>query len=433
VDLIFKIGVLAVFIATYAGSSALSYRLQQKFVRDSTAGTGTWLIAQATTLISVVSFFTYIFLLTGFLSIPLIVLFLLAAEIGLILGRAGSAVVGADQTHTTRMIAWVAFGYGVRNPWLFVVVIVLAAIFVFIYPIVASYVFLVSPPADLSLTIIRLTVVQFVAVGYLFVVPNYVGLLTSPYLDERSRARVLVTSSSSLILTGLFLGLGFWAFSPQAAASTTSIPVSVSVELVLFLLAFFALSLLLPYAIGTISARRRRADLLGRERRCINLASRTLRVIGSAWRTELDVVSTTIQKDVDEVMAADRAIAAMEKLDDSQENQNVALTRAGFLAAQVSDPRFQFRSRLMDLSATISRVTTDLEKRRTSAAREQFAQKWSSVLHEQGEELEEEAKRVSEGIPKASLAVVGATAVMSVLLQEVTKSGWQTMVDAINP
>lgn len=88
------------------------------------------------------------------------------------------------------------------------------------------------------------------------------------------------------------------------------------------------------------------------------------------------------------------------------------------------------RSDLVEIAGTISRIAADMARRRTAAVREQLAFKRSEILREQGEELAEQPKSVAEGIPNTSVGVVAGTAVISVVLQEITKSGWQTIVAA---
>jgi hypothetical protein len=307
-----------------------------------------------------------------------------------------------------------------------------AAAFV-LYPFVAGFAFFFSPPDDLGLTIVRLTLVAFVLFGYLYLVPNSIGLLTSADVDEKTRAQVLVGSSTGLISTTLYLGLAFWAFGPQQARSLPgSVPLAISLQLLVVLIAFFALSTLVPYAIGVIAARRRRAELFGRERKWLNKISRTLRTLdGSSWRAQLDGLRQVVEEDALSIARDDIAIQTVEEVADDPP-QELRLIVAGYRTALETDPRFVFRSHLYAIADTINKIVADLEDRRSSAARDKQALRWSEVLNEQSEELEEESKKASEGVPKAGFAVAAGTAVFMVLLQEMTKTGWDAMVAALN-
>jgi hypothetical protein len=434
VDVVIKIAGWVIFILAFAGWVFAADRLQKHITQRMKVGQSTFWFSQMQSLLGVVGLFGFIFLLTGFLNLQLVALFLVAAEGGVIFSAMASPLLKTPQATSARLIYWVSIENATRHPWFTVVPFGIAFVAALLYPVVASVMYFTSSADDRSLDVVRLTLVFLGVSGYVFILPTRVAILVSPYLDEDSRTRVLVGGAGGLVSTALFLGLGYWAFGVHGrdlGTAGSAVPVTFSVELILVVVALFVVSVLIPYAIGVRVGRGHRLEYFDRQKHWLNESAGTLRVLGGAtYAAELDALHERLQQEQVQLLDEFPAIEFAEVVPDDPDN-NWEMMRASYDVALDVDPRLTYVQAVRKLANEVAGIASELAKRRSRDARDKLAENWSQVLRDRRDEIELHVQRTSQGISKAGLTVALGTAMISPVVEEVTKWAWQNMSQAL--
>jgi hypothetical protein len=170
------------------------------------------------------------------------------------------------------------------------------------YPVVAGVIFFshARPSTSMTLLVFQVTLGLLYFSSVPIVILGAAATLSSPFIDEPTRVRLLVSQSAGMIPTALAASVALWAFGAAGSGSTLSVgSVSVVLSPLLagFTAAYFILVLIVPYAIGSQRAKARRLAFLDQRKDLLNSAQEALALPDQTRRVE---VLTDLTKDVND-------------------------------------------------------------------------------------------------------------------------------------
>ncbi len=341
-----KIIFFIIFILSYVASLFLGQWLQSK-----TRGySGTY--ALLTNITAILLFFFYLWLLSGYWSLYLVLAFVGLISTGAVLSKILWAIMGPDENEDYYdQIMFFSADVGMRSPhWVVALSLGLLA-YMALFPGLIGYVYFSGDASSEALmqSIIKYAATLNVIVGiFTFSYPGF-NLLSSKNVSEDVRAGYVILNISSLFTITMWIALALWAF--QAGSdSGYSIPTGSAVDFKispLFLLIVFAVLgflLFLPYLMGSQSGKKWRTRLLQSRKKL------TVELIGILNEPELDIselhkLETKIGAEKDKLMKKDPTIAYWVRFDEvtleQAEGPNEAQLREMYGKCKDMDIRFQ--------------------------------------------------------------------------------------------
>jgi len=257
---------LVVYIL-YIGSSAfLSNRLIGKVKKIS------FVENEILIVVPYVFFFAFIFLIGRFFNLQLFSLSILFSNIGFIITLVIWSLIGNPKTPFKEIGGWAGSDFGMKNAWLTLITQGIILLMLIAFPIVIGIQYF----SESSQEVIRFMAIKYSLVlllsSYVLVLPILIGVLSSSFIDEDTRARYFINQFSGLIAYSLFMSLLFWIFNLGKSGHEIQIGnvnFSLSPQMFLILMGFFLAFLVLPYFIGIQKAKRLKNDFLATNTRLL--------------------------------------------------------------------------------------------------------------------------------------------------------------------
>ncbi len=285
---------LIVYILYYFGTYWLINKLLDKGKNI------TFLENELIIIVSSVFFFAFVFLIGQFFDFKLFLLFFFASNIGLIIAALFGSIIGSPKRPYAEIGGWIGYNFGTVNRRFSNILLGISFIISVAYPVIVGRIYF----HENSQHILRIEVVKYSSALILFLflteLPITIGLLSSCYIDEDSRARVLINKFTSVIIFSVLISLLFWTFSPEESSrqfQIGSLNFYYSPRLVVLILAFIFLFLALPYIIGLQRSKNYRHDFFETNSKILN---QIIDTINLSTKDNLSEKLSTVQRNIEQ-------------------------------------------------------------------------------------------------------------------------------------
>ena len=386
-------------------------------------------------LLSNIPFFLFVYLLSGFWSTRLFVLYFVAGEVGVISSFLLSALLGGEGQGFGPRVVWAGKELEMEYPVISKVLQGLALASLLAYFVVASVFYFRHPwgSRELSIPIIKYSLLLLIFVPYPTVLVPVMSMLSSDNLDEETRQHIFINQLGGMVPMVLFVAMVLWAFGVGTGVNAVPLafPVfsqTLSLRVLLILAAVFAAAILFPYLIGSHRSRNLNEGLLKKRQQIVRDLTNILESpTGPQYNARLTQVSAQVTAMRADFIAHD---VVLKKLEDPKFDQPEILARA-LQRSKDADPRFEFLNDLALYETEIQEVIGDLQRRAATdveAAAARWAEKFKSRKADLLEELEE--ARAVRSAPTVWVGTAAAT-IISGILGEVGKVAWTTISNTL--
>jgi hypothetical protein len=372
------------------------------------------------------------------LTLALVAVDLVAAVTTLAARKALRAEATAD-----RRVAWVFTELVAKHPVGPSLAFVGTVAGMFAYPVAVGAIYFAGdvPSNHVTTWVFRLTVTLLFFQALPLAIFMTAGVLASANIDEKTRARQLVTGCASLFTIALFLTLLLWSFDLADASAEVGPASSVlgfSPIVVGVLLGYFLLFVLAPYAVGASRSLRQEHRSTDAQR---SILSDVIASLERPYRAGLDDALAKARRDVSDLelrsMCDNAVLALAEKGSRLQRSVRACLptgiakrggldtnTKTTYRRARddqrkrliQEDPRLGYWSQLGLLRNLIDEIAAMLDGR-SDAQRKTISREWAEFLRNRRDEMDRRSSlRPRSRIP-AWLTIGGLAApVLSVVL-----------------
>jgi hypothetical protein len=224
-------------------------------------------------------FFAFVFIIGRFFNLHLFVFSILFANIGLIITSIIWSLIGSPKTPFKEIGGWAGGDFGLKNTWLTVVSQGFILLMFVAFPIVIGIRYFSLSDGDAIRTFALISSIILVLGAYVLSLPIFIGVITSSFIDEDTRARYFINQFSSVIAYSLFVSLLFRLFnwdSTEEHIQLGNLNFSLSTPMFLILMGFILAFLILPYFIGVQKAKRLKNDFLEINKRLLSKIVETI-------------------------------------------------------------------------------------------------------------------------------------------------------------
>lgn len=385
-------------------------------------------------LFSLVCFFGFIYLLSGFWNARLVVIMLIAVHLGPLAGWFLTNAFGKNSALAHARQFWWGMEMGMKSPGLFTLPTYLALFGGLIYPIVAGIFYFrhargspVLQELEIKCTLILLTLCGQSSVS--FMIPE---MLASESLDEDTRQNVFFSQLGAMIPTAVYCAIGAAAFgfdekSVRFDVWGSGMGRTISLQLLAIVFVFFAITALVPYLVGAKRARIREIGLLEGNRAIVAEIEDTLEMpLGALCVPKLEDARERITAQHQRLLEQETILATYQKflenteqLSGTQLSLKEAMDRTGSF-----DPRWRFAEDLTRLQIELREIIDNLRQQNPTEvgpAAEKWAKRYvnrKSDLKQQIDELASKKPIVAAGLGS------GIMIILSGILGEVAKTAW---------
>jgi len=243
---------LILYLVFFWASNALT-----TYGKRATLGNKTFWFSQLQLLLTVGALLGFVFLLSGYFNRLLLIALLCAAEVGVLLATALGGLFGAPTSNSGARAQWAGGEYAMSHPVLVIGSTVVSLLIIVAYPVAAAVTYFRSSGAPLPARIFQYTLVLCLG-GLPLLLLVLISALASENLDEETRTRFLINQLGGLVPNALWIALILWSFGIAAdglPVSVGSTSLTLSPLLIGVLIAFFFITVLIPYLIGTQRAK----------------------------------------------------------------------------------------------------------------------------------------------------------------------------------
>jgi len=301
-------------------------------------------------------FFAFVFIIGRFFNLHLFVFSILFANIGLIITSVIWSLIGSPKTPFKEIGGWAGGDFGLKNTWLTVVSQGLVLLMFVAFPIVTGIRYFSLSDGDAIRTFALLSSIILVLGAYILSLPIFIGVLTSSFIDEDTRARYFINQFSSVIAYSLFVSLLFRLFnwdSTEEHVQLGNLNFSLSPPMFMILMGFILIFLILPYFIGVQKAKRLKNDFLEINKR---LLSKIVETINLATDNNLQEKIESLEKQLvtefNMLVESDKGVEIGVRYDQLSSEKEVssmeALQFKYYKIARPFDTRFSFYDFLND-------------------------------------------------------------------------------------
>ncbi|MBT9331051.1 hypothetical protein [Paracidobacterium acidisoli] len=425
-----RVLLFAGFLVAYIVWVLACLRASNKLQSDAVKGHTFW-ASELLLLLNYGAFFGFIWILSGLWSLRLVVMFLLASQLGTLVSLGMAALLGAETPKSAMRAMWMAVELQMQQPMLFKVMTWLTGIVFWCYPIVAGVIYFRHPlySGVVKILMVKYSLLLLILGGYPLMLVVLIGLLASENLDEETRQGIFINQLGGMIPTALFVALALWAFGAGGVNHSfdmAALSGTLSLRTLLLLLLFFACVVLLPYLIGSKRARRRRLDFLQEQSGFIaGLVDVLESPTPLTWQEKLTKLRGELADRRTKLVDDEVSLQMKAELDAGSEvPPQLTLAAEALKNTSGVDARFLFSGSLNKLEEEVSEIAADLQSR-PPAGVEAAAALWSKKYETRKADL---AKEMESATTKKTLVTVGmgaaATTIVSAILSEVGKAAW---------
>jgi len=294
--------------------------------------------------------FAFIFLIGRFFNLHLFTLSILFSNIGLLVTVIVWNLIGSPKVPFKEIGGWAGYDFGLKNAWLILTTQGLILLMLLAFPIVIGIHFFSALPIE-TIRILAIKYSLILILGsYVLTLPLIIGVLSSSFIDEDSRARYFIAQFSGLIANSLFISLLFWIFNLGKTGyeiQLGNVNFSLSPQIFLLLMGFLLAFLILPYYIGIQKAKRLKSDYLETNKQ---LLDNILEAINLATETTIVEKIKNLQKQIsseyEKLVTSDKGVEAGLRFDAITSETDLLkpeiLTYKYFKEARAFDSRFSY-------------------------------------------------------------------------------------------
>ncbi|MGA8220424.1 MAG: hypothetical protein WB780_02135 [Candidatus Acidiferrales bacterium] len=432
-----KVLLFLFFLVIYGFLGLAAVKSLKKLQSDLLVGKSFW-GAELLTLIGLAAFFGYIYLLSGLWSLKLVLLILIASQLGSLVAWVPNAVLGQRSENAWLRTAWAGKEITPKYPKVVMTLNVLATALAFLYLIVVGVAFFRHQWGSpvLQVLVVKYSLLLLIFSNYFTVTTMNSMMLASANLDEDSRQNIFFNRLGEMIPTAVYLALACSAFGFGEKALSHSylgVPGTLSLQAFWLLLLFFVAMFLIPYLVGTLRARRANLSFLEKIRDYVaELADILEAPTGTLYITRLTglankVISTRDKFTNDDVVLT--LVKNIEKNPDQIPLEHKPMVDV-FEKTRDLDARYKFLDELDKFEKELSEIVANLQER-TEATIEPAARHWSKRYESRKADLVKEIEATGSRKPLVTV-VVGTlvTTIGSGILSEVAKLAWQLIPHA---
>jgi hypothetical protein len=380
-------------------------------------------------LLTTLSTFVFIYLLSGLWSWQLVAIFLATSQLGVILGTVLNAALGSSPEKSRSRAKALGGEIGLKHPIIFITAISIAAVILLGYFVVGAVIHFRYP---WNSQVLYVAAVKYTLLGMIFV-PNIpvwgqvAAMLSSEELDENTRQQLLITQWAGILSYAPLISLALWAFGIGAGplpATLASIASTFSARVTVIVLAFPILLFMLPYWIGTQRGNRFRVALAGK---MLDFTAKLADLLRTPLPTSYIPALAALQAEVLAELTSTMQISPIMALHPANPNTpdpSFDAVKDAVADSQDLDPRFQHVDELIKFDAELQQIASDLTAQpplRVIRAAERWGRKYEIRKTELGAEISSS----SNARPVAILAVgTLLSALISSVLSDVGKTAW---------
>jgi hypothetical protein len=399
-----------------------------------------FLLGLEAVLIVSFTFFWSIYLLTGYFNLNLTILFLATSIIGITLSAILWELFGSPATYWGPRTHLAGFEFRLRHSRISPLLFALTGIIFFIcVALIGIEYFSNDPSSQIStIMIIRYTLIGLIFSNYPFSFGTIIGVFTSENIDEITHLRFLITQLGSTIHTALLIAMAFWAF----GINNLNFPIEIGPIIVsafpipyLVLFSFFCLPFLIPYAIGTRSARRWTITLLEKRVKWVDTMISILNwPIASDYIPKLVEVQGKLQEENNHIFENDPLMIWIR--DRSKDTETlVSQKEINWISYQKSrdfDPRFVYLDWICKLIGDITAIISGLTTISHDKEKETIAKEWGKSLGDEKIRIQDQIENIKRkrSIITASFIVVGGI-IGSFILEKISGYLWTLLIQAL--
>lgn len=434
--LILKIGMFLLFLIAFVVWLWGANLLMEKIKGDLLEGKWFW-SNQLSILLSIAPLFLFIYLLSGFFNLPLVILLFAAMQLSVIVAAVMWGFLGTPTPTWGARSQWAGGEFGLKHAMLVIIPLILTILIVVAYPIFAGIAYFTLSPGELTTRIFQYTLVAVIFSGYLFLLPIVIGTLVSENLDNETRTRFFVNQLSGLIPTALFLALTFWAFDIARNSiplfQIAGIEISFSPYLMLFLIGFFVLTVLLPCLIGAERSRKWGMSLLEERKGWLTALLNILDVpTVSRYSSKLNQLLLDLNAKETALLEGDMMLAWGTQIDQGLTPDGLEVIASAYSKSRDLDPRFKYLDWHRQFEKDVKEVIWELEQKRTDSEMEKAAENWAKHFRDQEKKIAkeiEEAKQSKSRIGGGIGTIV--TLIITVIVTEAAKWIWTVFSESL--
>jgi len=436
-SLYLKIPIFIVFLLVFIGWIIASAYIFKKFVTDLLHGKYFWanILAQC---LAVVGLFGFVWLLSFFLSIKLILLFILCSYIGSIITGILWRLIGTTDIPWAASGMWTGSELGLKYPWIFPCGTILNTLIFIAYLIVSGIIYFSNPipSSKATLLIFRYTVIVMYGTSLIVILPSLISTLSSRNLDEDTRLRMLINQGGGLITNALIIALLFWSFEITGKGynlEVGNISLAISPILILVVFGYFVCTILLPYFIGAQQAKKWRINLTEKNKTWLNKLLEVLEFPNpSQYSPKLEQLQMDLVSEENQLVKNDAMIKLGVDIDamDTTEVSSAWLERNLIEAYKDSrdyEPRFTYLDFIRHLKDKIAEIFDELEKQKKESEKVNIAKAFAQSYRSKKDEIVKELEVEHKAKPIVSTVIVGLVlAIIVPILNELAKWIWLT-------
>jgi hypothetical protein len=415
------------FLITYLGVLFGMTRLQQR-----SGPSPTFFQSFLSTSIAFTAFLAYVWILTGFWNPLLLGAFIGLAFMSLLTAKILWAVIGPDEdVNFTEQTMYIGGEYSIRYPWGFRIMSMLLISYLLFMPVVLGIAYFsnVVPSEAATQSIIRWGAVLNIIGGLLVFGPLSAYLLSSRNTNEDIRSIYAIQQISAVFMMAVWVGLALWAFNTTGAGGY-SVPLGgtlqfhVSPIFLGILFGFLAITLVIPFVMGSQRGKKRRLRLFQIRKKLVGDLYEVL-TQPKFDLAELQAISTDVEEAKEDLLNKEPVMKTwltFAKPDPSGvTSPGIEAANDLFRKGRDTDIRFQQLDYFDELRQEIDEMAEILEKQ-TKPKPEMFVK---SVEYKQ-KAVGEEIKTVEDTKPQIyALVFFVVTAVVSQIFSSFGQWAWE--------
>ncbi|TVR52012.1 MAG: hypothetical protein EA425_05785 [Puniceicoccaceae bacterium] len=386
-----RILAFAGFLIAYLAWTWASQKLLKKIQRDTLASRsfGSHVLAAA---LAIGSLFTFIYLLTGYYNLTLVLAFFAASLAGILLAALLRGLLGSITTQWGPRVFWAGGEIGMKHSGIMIATVAVAALVTFAYPVLAGVAFFTLPPDELTSRIFQYTLLLVFLSGYPMVIFILVQLQVSENVDHGTRTHFLVSQVGSLVNVALFLSLLFWSLDIGGEVGrweVGGITLAFSPLLLGLVAGMFLLTSFIPYLIGTRRAKQWRLHLLKTRLGWLDQTIRLLEAPTPAlYQPKLDTLQADLRDERDRFVRSDPMVAIGLQIDRGATPEQAAIFAPAYRISRDLDPRFQHLDQIGDFSDRLGEIRAELSQKTDPGDQTATGGRWLPYLRSRREEAE---------------------------------------------
>ena len=390
-------------------------------------------------LIPNIFFFAAIFIIGRFINIQLLVIIVAGSNLGLLLTVVIWNLIGSPRSPYKEVAGWAGGDIGEKNRWMTLSASLISLVVLIAYPVVIGINYFSLDSAE-AIRVMSLKYSSWlVVITYILTFPLIIGLLSSGFIDEDTRARAFLNQFGGLIAYSLFISLLFWFYNTGTAQKNFrlgDVNLVYSPELLIILVGFLFIFLVLPYFIGIQKAKRLRNDFLGSK---TSLLSTVLDAIELS--TEKNLVSNIessekeIISEYEKFISSDMGIARGLSYDKIEKTEDLPVTEQlvyqYYKIARPYDIRFNYYDFLEEMYS-------EMTKFKESIADDQLSKEERIILcnryieHFKSRETELNKRNEERGKTNPALWI-GILAILSPLTSQILSEIGKYLIEVFKP